>query len=515
MTAQIPHYRSYSTYELTQEQQVAVHLASTHRENIKINALAGTGKTSTLRAIALNLPKQSFLYLAFNKSVQVEASQSFPRNVTARTIHSLAYRAMRVHELEPWQKKLKVSATLKDYANFLQKKVSLKSIVCLKEAMREFQNSSDERPSSQHIPSQALIGIKSEEKNWIMNFVDEEAPRLWKSMISFEEGSFPINHDTYLKLWQLSNPRISGVDVIMLDEAQDANPVMIDIIQKQKIRFILVGDTWQQIYSFRGAVNAMRNLETKHVCYLTQSFRFGQTIADLANEVLSLRLAPKKIRGFERKESYIGPLVQRVQYTVLFRYNISLLEEAIDLASKGLKIHVLGSLEHTIAAVMDVYYLFIKAKKKIKNPKIRSFKNWSELELNFDIIDDVEFRKSIRFVEKYKFETSALIASVERAAVSLPEKSDVILATAHKSKGREWDYVRLSEDFRDAVRSFEEEELNLLYVAMTRAIKGLELSPLLLEWLDLAKKKKARKDVSRIPSYKEPNSEVYFDGGQC
>ena len=43
----------------------------------------------------------------------------------------------------------------------------------------------------------------------------------------------------------------------MMDEGQDMNPTILDIFNKQDINKIIVGDPNQQIYAFRGAVNAL------------------------------------------------------------------------------------------------------------------------------------------------------------------------------------------------------------------------------------------------------------------
>jgi F-box protein, helicase, 18 len=64
--------------------------------NIKINAVAGSGKTTTIIEYARTRPGTSrILYLAFNKSVKLEAIKKFNekgiKNVTVETAHSLAY----------------------------------------------------------------------------------------------------------------------------------------------------------------------------------------------------------------------------------------------------------------------------------------------------------------------------------------------------------------------------------------------------------------------------------------
>jgi F-box protein 18 (helicase) len=58
---------------------------------------------------------------------------------------------------------------------------------------------------------------------------------------------------------------------------------MLDILMRQATPKIIVGDPNQQIYMFRGAVNALDSVQADNVFYLTQSFRFGPEIAYVAN----------------------------------------------------------------------------------------------------------------------------------------------------------------------------------------------------------------------------------------
>lgn len=79
--------------ELTKEQYDIINSTG----NIKINAVAGSGKTTTIIEYAKARPKESrILYLAFNKSVKIEAIKKFAEtglnNVDVETAHSLAYK---------------------------------------------------------------------------------------------------------------------------------------------------------------------------------------------------------------------------------------------------------------------------------------------------------------------------------------------------------------------------------------------------------------------------------------
>ena len=78
---------------LSDEQNEILSIAKKLKPNevLKINAFAGTGKTTTLKAITKAIDK-SFLYLAFNSDIVKEAKKDFGENVLVVTLNSLAYR---------------------------------------------------------------------------------------------------------------------------------------------------------------------------------------------------------------------------------------------------------------------------------------------------------------------------------------------------------------------------------------------------------------------------------------
>lgn len=57
--------------------------------------------------------------------------------------------------------------------------------------------------------------------------------------------------------------------------------------------------------------------------------------------------------------------------------------------------------------------------------------------------------------------------------------ADVVISTAHKSKGREWQSVQLAGDFPDEAAG-SDAELRLLYVAATRGRLELDVSQTIL-----------------------------------
>lgn len=76
-------------FKPTPEQEDIVKAFATTRM-LKVNAFAGTGKSSTLQLLATANSEHS-LYIAFNKAIADEAAGKFPSNVECRTTHSLAF----------------------------------------------------------------------------------------------------------------------------------------------------------------------------------------------------------------------------------------------------------------------------------------------------------------------------------------------------------------------------------------------------------------------------------------
>jgi superfamily I DNA/RNA helicase len=105
-----------------------------------------------------------------------------------------------------------------------------------------------------------------------------------------QDGAY--SHDMYLKMLDLDEgvreDAFARLKYLMIDEAQDINPVQRSIILKTGLPIIAVGDPYQQIYSWRGAENALQLMKGEEL-HLTQSFRFGEDIAEIARLILRTR----------------------------------------------------------------------------------------------------------------------------------------------------------------------------------------------------------------------------------
>ncbi|WP_202868925.1 UvrD-helicase domain-containing protein [Kribbella antibiotica] len=66
----------------------------------------------------------------------------------------------------------------------------------------------------------------------------------------------PFKHDHYLKMWALTRPQIPG-EFLLLDEAQDPAVERVFLDQGRHAQLVMVGDSAQAIYGWRGARDVM------------------------------------------------------------------------------------------------------------------------------------------------------------------------------------------------------------------------------------------------------------------
>ena len=128
---------------------------------------------------------------------------------------------------------------------------------------------------------------------------DKALASLWNAVV---DGRTVVPHNAYLKLFQLEKS-ILPFDIILVDEAQDITDAMIDIVFRQPAAKIFIGDPYQQIYAWNGAVNALEKIMVQGypALYLSQSFRCPEPVAELANMYLQILGAEVPFRGTQHK----------------------------------------------------------------------------------------------------------------------------------------------------------------------------------------------------------------------
>jgi len=291
--------------------------------------------------------------------------------------------------------------------------------------------------------------------------------RAWADLAS-PDGVLKYDHGHYLKVWQLGNPKIDA-DVILFDEAQDANPVLLDIVERQEqAQRVWVGDSRQAIYEWNGAVDALAKIDASARSALTLSFRFGPPIADHANRILARLGERLKIRGHPDVESTVG--AHDAHTAILSRTNARAMRHVLGAQEAGLSPHLVGGGKETAAFARGARQL--QDEGWSSHPDLACFSDWGEVTdyVAFDPSGS-ELALNYKLVEEFGVDTI-----LKALAHMTPERdASVIVSTAHKAKGREWPTVLISDDFAAKIKAeASAEELRLLYVATTRARHGLD-----------------------------------------
>jgi len=469
---------------------------------VKVTAGAGCGKTSTLVGLSKFRPKERLLYVCFNKAIQIEAAGKFPENVTSRTAHSIAYGAFG-HKFANTPNKLAGDIKPFHIQRHLQR--SLASIPMAAgnlyggrviETVKNFMVSSDKEMTLRNVSvGKAPVEVKHFDEKMIL----ADAKAIWAQMQDLK-SEVPMLHDGYLKLYQLSDRRLP-FDRILFDEAQDTNPVTQAIVEAQSARKVYVGDRHQAIYGFRGATNAMEQIEADAHFSLTGSYRFGQEVADIANSILAVKNETMRLRGLGAP-SKIRPIAASEGYAFISRGNVAIFNRAVQCLTKEEPFSFVGEIKgYRFDQILDVFNLSIGA--QVKDPFIRSFEGFDQLAEYAELINDREVKSRIKVVTKYGSEIPSLLDRIEKRALppvtsanpSAYEKR-IILTTGHKAKGLEMPRVRLAGDFMELIddegRMFDVstasteqiEEVNLQYVAATRAQHVLQLCESLETYLE-------------------------------
>jgi hypothetical protein len=487
----------------TTEQQAAIDIAVTG-ESCVIEALAGTGKTSTLQMIAEASPRKQMTYIAFNKAIVTEAQGRFPGNVTARTAHSLAYGAVGRNyqaRMKGGRVRSEEIARALRIENFVCKVHGTNKILSytylgglVKRSIDRFCQTADPVPTGEHVPfvnglddfdiapNGKAISKWGPNQAELRRHMEPYLVRAWADIIQ-TRGVMQFSHNHYLKIWQLSKPDIYA-DTILYDEAQDANGCMLDIVNSQtNSQLIFVGDTYQQIYEWNGAVNALGQADPNAPrTHLTESFRFGPGIAMFANKALEWLGCPVELKGRSLEPQFVGVIDEPDAY--LFRTNAKAVAETMRYLKDGKRPALVGGAQDVVNFAKAAEEL--KGGRRTQHPELICFDTWAEVQayVEFDPNGN-ELKGLVDLVDEYG--ADVIIDALDRTVAE--QDADVVISTAHKSKGREWNSVKLAGDFPDPnERDLSQEDVRLLYVSATRAKSMLD--PTMVGFFDFQREQK-------------------------
>jgi hypothetical protein len=214
-----------------------------------------------------------FTYLGISFGI----TDGFPSHVASRTMHAHAWSAVDAElrnrgSPEPESPRMLAARFAIDaieartVTGWWVEILSFESGRLIADALGRFCRSADSQPLARHV----LIDEKIDEtaaaelRVWLL-----PAVRLFLEESAAARSRSAVSPDVVLKLWSMSRPRIDA-DFIPFDEAQDSDAVMLSVLARQQhAQVICMGDPYQQIYEWRGAVNAMSQIAAPE-CALTE-----------------------------------------------------------------------------------------------------------------------------------------------------------------------------------------------------------------------------------------------------
>jgi superfamily I DNA/RNA helicase len=450
-------------------------------ERLVVRATPGAGKTVILQEIAKAHVGQRILYITFSKAMADEAKTRLPPGVDAMTFHAMTFRALR----QTYGHKFKGSEVTPHEAGklFGITPDQMDAVYLAMSGLSLFMYGDSEVPGMAHLPP-ASADYGSGDRMKVLQLMR----RIWARMID-PNDPMPISHDSGAKLFQTRMYSIP-YDVILFDEYQDSSVSMLKTLDQQSARIVLVGDPFQSIHKYRGAVGDLDgHFRADAIVKLRRSYRFGEFIAEAAKSIINAPGMPlTEIIGSNAEPGLVitpDMLEYTGQKTTLFRTNAGLFEYLDDflIDNPDGKIALIGGAGGYSTHDLLQMFNFVSGNHRwVKDPFLLSFRNVRELEehANAHGLNDVLSR--LRLVRRYGKDFPLLIRRIEAACVSNPAQADIHAGNVHKAKGQEFDVVALGDDFPsiwDRSGDLNEEERNVLYVAATRAKRILFVNKVL------------------------------------
>lgn len=458
-------------------------------DHLALQAGAGTGKTTMLAYFAHHTRRRG-RYLAYNRSIAQDAATRFPATVHCKTSHALAYaavghrytRRLGAPRRPAWQtgQHLGITKPIRIGDRDLSPKTLSHTTL---RTVTSFCHSADPTITRHHVPR--LRGLEDPDYHTqLAQHVVPFAVKAWADLQHPDDGAVRFDHDHYLKIWALSQPKIDA-DFLLLDEAQDTNPVVEQIFTSQRnhAQLVMVGDSAQAIYHWRGARDVMTGFDGTQLA-LSQSFRFGPHLAQEANRWLRIAGAPIRLTGSDAVPTELGT-VSRPD-AVLCRTNVGAMAEVIDLLAAGYQVGLVGGGESLRALALAAREL--KEGRRTSHPELVLFTSWGDLQ-DYAAHDPAgrDLQPLADLVDVHG--TDAILAAV--AQLACEDQAEVTVSTAHKAKGREWGCVRIAGDFtppkdtdeqddtgRPLPAPIDDGEARLAYVAVTRTRRRLDIGGL-------------------------------------
>jgi DNA helicase-2/ATP-dependent DNA helicase PcrA len=460
-------------------------------QHLVVQALAGTGKTTTSVESMFRIPEDlNVLALAFNRTIANTLKARVPDGVRAQTFHGLGLSA-----ITRSQGRREIDGQT-DSRLALEIVGRGKELAPLRTAVRDLVSKA--KNTTPGFPDPARLDFLLDAymievpRDVGRPKVIELATRILR--LSLEApASAPLGFDDMIWLPCVLGLPFYANAYVFADEAQDLNACQLHMVREAcnpAGRIVLVGDPNQAIYGWRGAeqgaIGRMRRELDAEVLPLTVTYRCPKAI---------VREACTLVPDFEAHESApdgrvftgkgVGDLLSCVAVgdLVLSRTNAPIVSLCFYLLSHGRRASILG---RDLGAGLSAWV------RNSHAPDVatltRAITAWEDAEIKRLEEEDRDTEPTrdktacLRVLARGAASVTEVLSRIDRLFArasgqdedGIP-KDAVVLSTVHRAKGLEADRVWLLRDtFRvDEDASGTQEERNLLYVGITRAMREL------------------------------------------
>lgn len=481
--------------------------------NSVINALAGSGKTSTIvNAVKLIPPTCNALFIAFNKEIVKELEKKLEgvKNVHVKTLHSLGFLMIRRNlgtniEIDEYKYRTFIKKNIKQLSSADFDKMTTK-------LMQQYTDNVIQLCDlGRYNLAQCEKDLLQVSARHDIPIIDDECNAVLNVMKWGRENTTSIDFTDMVWLpYELTLNSIGlQYDYIFIDECQDLNAAQRELFLRcfrRGTRFIAVGDKKQAIYSFAGAdaesFAKLQSLPNTTTLPLPISYRCPKKVVNLANQFVDTMEcregAPdgEIVHNVSIKDIHDGDMVLCRTKMPLIKLYMRYLRMGVKSYVRGqdIGLNLLRMVDKTEQITLNVSLqkdgvfarLYDDLFEERNRLMIKRGMDLKDATLSNQIMTKYDSIKALEILAEGLTSARDLHNRIENV---FAESADgVCLSTIHKAKGLEANNVyilcKTLMPSRLATQEWEkEQEQNLMYVAYTRAkyklgfVSETEISP--------------------------------------
>lgn len=500
-------------------QEAAINFVQKKKGHAIIEAVAGSGKSTTLQAIVEAIPEcKGTTVIAFNKHIADAMKRRLPDRAKVSTAHSLGLSMLRCQDPI-------INLECSKYREIVKQKIN-QSLPFLHwrptpEDKRRFDRACFSAISrTAEITQLTLTGWNDTQavlevadlyttgpwavgkKFKIKGFAEWAAGIVAQVCTAGEEIAREKHQIAFVdmlwlpNIWGLKPPK---TDFLLVDEAQDLNAAMAGMylsMAERGARVIAVGDSHQAIYGFSGSrpdsMARLKDALNATELPLSICYRCPTSHLKLAKSLVS-QIEPRDGAGEGEvhvlDKDAIGRMVQKDDL-ILCRFTAPLVEQCLNLVIDGVPAYVrgrnigLGLTRLVREAVKPKDWRFFRVKF---GQYCQALIDQATSEMRLGERENIKDRSLavMRCFDALYIQGMAMEQFCDRIeSLFSDSKKGICLSTVHRAKGLEADTVfLLGSDllpyYREGMADWQEEqERNLTYVALTRSKQNLYLCPL-------------------------------------